>query len=270
MIMKIYYRNYWKSLLVLPLFLASCQKEPSASFDLSKTNVDVNESIQFTNTTLDGDSYEWEFGDGGTSKAENPSYSYSEPGTYTVTLTAFSKNGKKTNRASAIVKVNEIDPCANITCLNGGYCENGQCICPPGYTGANCGQQVTPSKITISKITVTRFPATDGGAGWDLTSGPDIYVEVLQAGNVIYSHPTFIQNATPGTNYDFNPLPYIEITNPTSQITLRLMDYDDFDADDNMGGLIFTPYNNQGGFPKIINIDAGGDLAFRIEVNYAW
>src|SRR5690606_28956999 len=70
---------------------------------------------------------------------------------------------------------NITDSCQDITCLNDGYCANGQCVCTQGYTGANCSQQVTPSQIRITKIEVMKFPATDGGAGWDLTSAPDIY-----------------------------------------------------------------------------------------------
>ena len=31
------------------------------------------------------------------------------------------------------------EPCAGITCLNGGICATGICICPEGYQGENCG-----------------------------------------------------------------------------------------------------------------------------------
>ena len=31
-----------------------------------------------------------------------------------------------------------IDPCASVTCLNGGTCSGGSCICPTGYTGSRC------------------------------------------------------------------------------------------------------------------------------------
>ncbi len=30
------------------------------------------------------------------------------------------------------------DPCANVTCQNGGTCVNGSCKCPEGYEGADC------------------------------------------------------------------------------------------------------------------------------------
>lgn len=48
----------------------------------------------FQNTTTDGETYEWDFGDGsGSSTETNPSYTYDEAGTYQVTLTAAGPGG---------------------------------------------------------------------------------------------------------------------------------------------------------------------------------
>lgn len=30
------------------------------------------------------------------------------------------------------------DPCKDVTCQNGGTCDEGECICPTGYEGTNC------------------------------------------------------------------------------------------------------------------------------------
>lgn len=162
------------------------------------------------------------------------------------------------------------DPCQNITCLNGGYCANGQCVCPKGYTGANCSQQVTPSQMRITKIEVTRFPATDGGAGWDLTSGPDIYPTFSLGSSTIWNSPTYYENANPSLVYEFIPNPAIVLSSPISQYTISLYDYDDLDADDFMGGINFTPYSSTGGFPTTRTIDAGGSVAFRLTFTYSW
>ncbi len=67
------------------------------SFDTTPTLADfshppnscVNSEVVFTNTSLNAISYEWSFGDGTTSTAENPSHTYTEEGTYNVQLTAF-------------------------------------------------------------------------------------------------------------------------------------------------------------------------------------
>jgi gliding motility-associated-like protein len=42
----------------------------------------------FTNTSLAGQSFQWDFGDGGTSTDINPTHLYNSPGTYTITLIA--------------------------------------------------------------------------------------------------------------------------------------------------------------------------------------
>jgi hypothetical protein len=36
----------------------------------------------------------------------------------------------------------EEDPCANITCLNNGNCNNGMCDCAQGYEGTSCADEI--------------------------------------------------------------------------------------------------------------------------------
>lgn len=60
---------------------------PVVSFTVNALGC-TNAPTNFTNTTTGAVSYTWFFGDGGTSTAINPTYSYSNAGTYTVTLIA--------------------------------------------------------------------------------------------------------------------------------------------------------------------------------------
>ncbi len=50
-------------------------------------------TVSFTNRSLLAQGYQWQFGDGASSIAENPVHEYHAPGTYTVTLTVFGMNG---------------------------------------------------------------------------------------------------------------------------------------------------------------------------------
>ena len=58
---------------------------PNSSFETVQNNLEVLFS-NLTNGIVQ--SYEWNFGDGSFSTEENPTYIYSEPGTYVVTLLA--------------------------------------------------------------------------------------------------------------------------------------------------------------------------------------
>ena len=163
------------------------------------------------------------------------------------------------------------DPCEGITCLNGGECVNGECDCAEGYGGPDCSNQITPTKIRITKINVTRFPATESnGAGWDPVSGPDILPKLYDKNyNLIWESPTYYQDATQ-TTYTFNLNPSFDLTEPNDEYIIRLYDYDSTDPDDFMGGIIFTPYYNTNGFPNKITLDAGGEVAFELFVTYFW
>ncbi len=61
-------------------------------------------TVSFTNTSLLGLTYQWSFGDGGTSTADAPTYTWNQPGVYAVSLTAFGPGGT----VNTVVKVDSI------------------------------------------------------------------------------------------------------------------------------------------------------------------
>lgn len=77
----------------------------SADFSLSDTLVCVNEALTFTDLSAPNPAaWEWDFGDGNTSTAQNPQHTYTTAGTYTVTLIATGNN----NCVDTIVMVNAV------------------------------------------------------------------------------------------------------------------------------------------------------------------
>ncbi|WP_025740207.1 PKD domain-containing protein [Aquimarina pacifica] len=86
---------------------------PSASFTTSVSGREVT----FTNTSTDGATYSWDFGDSsGTSTDENPVYTYATDGIFTVTLTVTSSDDLDDDSSSSVIAF--IDP------IVGGECED--------------------------------------------------------------------------------------------------------------------------------------------------
>jgi PKD repeat protein len=81
---------------------------PTAEFTASASSAKTGDEIRFTDSSADPEGhplkYAWDFGDGSTSDASSPRYSYDEAGTYTVVLTLSDDEGE-TDTASVSVKV---------------------------------------------------------------------------------------------------------------------------------------------------------------------
>ncbi|MBN1791843.1 MAG: PKD domain-containing protein [Bacteroidales bacterium] len=80
-------------------FSVRCVKDengsaPVVAFTSSNTSISEGESIEFTDLSTNcPTSWNWDFGDGGTSAEQSPSYTYSTAGTFTVSLTATNSYG---------------------------------------------------------------------------------------------------------------------------------------------------------------------------------
>jgi PKD repeat protein len=91
------------------LTMSSCKKDdddpdpenPIASFQFAISETNFLEVI-FTNFSQNATSYSWNFGDGNTSTEENPTHVYSNPGNYTVVLTASNSAGASANFENTI------------------------------------------------------------------------------------------------------------------------------------------------------------------------
>jgi PKD repeat protein len=66
---------------------------PVAGFTFSPAVPAEGAEVTFTNTSTNATSYSWDFGDGGTSTAQNPKHTYTSQGMYNVSLTATGPGG---------------------------------------------------------------------------------------------------------------------------------------------------------------------------------
>ncbi len=67
-----------------------------ACFSISGTTHYMNEPVYFVNCSQNALSFSWSFGDGFTSNQKNPTHTYTEAGTYQVTMTAEGYEGYET------------------------------------------------------------------------------------------------------------------------------------------------------------------------------
>ncbi|MBP6310658.1 MAG: gliding motility-associated C-terminal domain-containing protein [Flavobacteriales bacterium] len=108
-------------------------------FDLAAPNVQIGiagpnticfpSDVQFTNTSTGGNTFLWNFGDGGTSTEYLPTHTYTEEGTFTVTLVMSDSYGCSPSDSASITIVSNSGPVANV--------DPAPIICPGGSTQLN-------------------------------------------------------------------------------------------------------------------------------------
>lgn len=169
-------------------------------------------------------------------------------------------------------KTETADPCANTVCLNGGTCVDGSCSCPTGYSGADCGTQKTPTKITISGVKVTNFPALSGTSTWDLAlnTNPDIYAVIKKVGSTTPIITTGrIDEAPAGTPYVLPSVTASDVTDLVSQYNIELLDYDSVGSNDAMGNINFSIYSSTNKFPTTLTV-TDGTVTFELTLSYTY
>ncbi|MBT5737207.1 MAG: PKD domain-containing protein [Planctomycetes bacterium] len=84
---------------------------PVAGFIPNSSGGEAPVTVSFSNSSIgDITGYSWNFGDGGSSTAQNPSHTYSSAGTYTVTLTATGPGGSDTATCGSCIVVTDPPP----------------------------------------------------------------------------------------------------------------------------------------------------------------
>jgi PKD repeat protein len=92
-------------------------------------------AVSFTDTsTGQPTSWSWNFGDGGTSTAQNPSHTYTTAGTYTVSLQVTNSTGTNTVTKSSLITVQSATGGGAIT-----------------FGGATTGQSAATTSVTLTK-----------------------------------------------------------------------------------------------------------------------
>ncbi|MBL6915355.1 MAG: PKD domain-containing protein, partial [Planctomycetes bacterium] len=127
---------------------------PVAGFTPSTTSGIYDLPVTFTSTsTGEISSLAWDFGDGATSSALNPTHTYTEAGTYTVTLTASGPGGDDAEICSACITVEHPAPVAGFT---------------PSTTSGIYDLPVTFTSTSTGEISSLAWDFGDGGTSSEL------------------------------------------------------------------------------------------------------
>jgi len=139
----------------------TCAVPPTANFSGAPLSGGLPLTVNFTDTSSGATSWSWNFGDSGTSTAQNPSHTYNTAGTYTVALTATNSSGSDTMTKTNYITVTPPQaPVANFTASSTNVYV-GQAVSftdtstnsPTSWSWSFTGG--TPSSSTIKNPTVT-------------------------------------------------------------------------------------------------------------------
>ena len=103
-----------KIFLLISSLSAFSQIELDADFDVIERTGCAPFVVDFIDISSGGNSWDWDFGNGVSSNEQNPTYVYSLPGFYTVSLTISDSSGSDTETKSALIRVNP-SPIADFT-----------------------------------------------------------------------------------------------------------------------------------------------------------
>ncbi|WP_321430821.1 cobaltochelatase subunit CobN [uncultured Methanolobus sp.] len=103
-------REFNKACTIVLLKPKSTYRLPVAGFSIDKTSGETPLSIQFTDKSLNTESWFWDFGDGSNSTDKNPSHTYLSEGTFTVELTVTNSEGSDVETKKDLIIAQLPDP----------------------------------------------------------------------------------------------------------------------------------------------------------------
>ena len=131
---------------------------PVAGFVGGPTSGIAPLTVAFTNLSSGATNYAWAFGDGGTSSSANPSNTYTNPGAYSVSLTAIGPGGTNKLTLSNYIAVAAPPPFLSALIANGQFSLFFETVGGQSYT-----IQQDTNLVTTNWIPLTNFTGAGGG-----------------------------------------------------------------------------------------------------------
>ncbi|MBX7225633.1 MAG: PKD domain-containing protein [Chitinophagales bacterium] len=101
--------------ITLPLEIKDLSGAITANFNYTAGKICIGQLVNFTDLSTNGQTYNWDFGDGTTSSDQNPTHSYATEGTYSIKLIVANSCNKKDSIVKSITVLNEVKAIASYT-----------------------------------------------------------------------------------------------------------------------------------------------------------
>lgn len=244
---------------------------PVANFTTTNTSGCTGLTVGFTNTSTNANTYFWDFGDGNTSNASDPSHSYSSPGVYDVMLVASNGSG-----------------CADTMIFSGGV----SVIGPDALFSVSSTSGCAPLSVAFTDNS-TAISGTIVGWQWDFgdggtANGPNPIYTYAQSGNydvtLIVSDnqgcadtltiPNYINPTFPSASFSSNdtlacPGSLVSFTNTSTGVgNTYLWDFGDGTTSTAVNPVHVYP-NNTGNYTVFLTVtDINGCVSTSIKSGY--
>jgi hypothetical protein len=161
------------------------------------------------------------------------------------------------------------DPCQGVYCENGGECIDGECDCPPAYTGPDCSIHRPARYCKLSGFDLESYPLRrPNGIHWDRDgSRPDVGIQIYVNDNRIM-----------GTNYRVDT-PFGAYFQPSNQdypinvgdlVKLEVVDVDANLNYEVMGAYSFFPQDYDPIYYRFDLYDPNTEHKIRLRVYVEW
>ncbi len=181
------------------------------AYTASVTNTCAGDSVKFTNTTKNGTTWAWDFGDGGTSTVKSPTHTYASPGVYTVKLKTcnsfYCDSLTKTNYVTVVVTPS-VTIKGNVTKCQG----ISDTLVASGGTSYTWNTGATTSSIIVSPAATATYSVAVKNAGgcikdtaFTVAVNPKPVISASATPTTICSGTSTVLNASGAATYTWTP-----------------------------------------------------------------
>ncbi len=138
--------------------------------------------------------------------------------------------------------------------------------CPPQFKGSDCDIEITPTRVRITAIQLTNYPATNNGQQWDTNSQwADPYFKILDTGGVIFES-NYLDEKQPASISQWSTNIVLD---PEKSYAILFYD-EDGSIDASIDDAALVPYIEGRGFPERHDLSAsnGSNISVWVEYEY--